>query len=102
MVNGEKTTESNRLDDLQTIILNTLTYGSGTSSLQQQLTSEGYSQQKVYEALELMVKAGTIKVKETSTEFLLATNEIREWRKYALPHNPNRAISIGLNYKTKK
>jgi hypothetical protein len=102
MASEVKAVESNRLEDLQTIILTTLTYGSGTSSLQQQLALGGYSQQEVFEVLELMYKAGTIKIKESSTEYLPATNEVRERRKYALPHNPNRAISIGLNYKGKK
>lgn len=102
MANEVKTEENNRLEDLQTIILNTLTYGSGTSSLQQQLTSKGYNQQEVYQALENMYNSGVIKIKESSTEYLPLTNEIREWRKYALPHNSSRAISIGLNYRGKK
>jgi hypothetical protein len=102
MADEVKIQDNSRLEDLQTIILNTLTYGSGSSSLQQQLSSKGYNQQEVYNALEGMYTAGTIKIKESSTEYLPITNETREWRKYALPHNPNRAISVGLNYKIKK
>ena len=85
-----------RLEDLQTIILSTLTYGSGSTSFGQQLIDEGFSHQDVYDALEALWNSGSVRLTESGTDYSPATDEVHEWRKYSLPHDLTKGLKVDI------
>lgn len=95
-ISKDEDKDKSRLDDLQTIILSTLTYGSGSTSFESQLIKEGFSHQEVYVALEALQIAGTIHVTESGTEYSPVTDEIHEWRKYSLLNDPIRGLKVDI------
>jgi Fe2+ or Zn2+ uptake regulation protein len=88
--------ENSRLEDLQAIILNILTYGSGSTSFEQQIIKEGFSHQQVYTALKALNNSGTVKITESGTEYSPATDQIHEWRKYSLNNDPIRGLKVDI------
>jgi len=91
-----------RLEDLQTIILSTLTYGSGSTSFEQQLIDEGFRHQDVYDALEALWKSGSVRLSESGTEYSPETDETHEWRKYSLPHDLTKGLKVDIYSKKAK
>jgi hypothetical protein len=93
--------EESRQEDLQALILNTLTYGSGATNFEQQITKDGFSHQEVYFALEVLNKSGTIRITESASEYSPATGEIHEWREYSLKNNITRKLKVHIYRRSK-